>query len=110
MTSDPLYAAPFELTIFADNHDMDRIQTQTGGDAALTRMAFAWLATMRGIPQFYYGDEILAANADPGHHGQIRSEFPGGWPDHAANAFTGDGLATEQTQTQAYVRAPAPPT
>ncbi len=104
MVNDPLYPAPNELTIFVDNHDMDRIHTQMGRDPALTRMAFVWLATMRGIPQFYYGNEVLATNATPGHHGEIRSEFPGGWPDHADNAFTGEGLIDEQRQMQDFVR------
>lgn len=103
--NDPLYANPFELTIFTDNHDMDRVHTQMGRDADLTRMAFAWLLTMRGIPHTYYGDEVLMANDKPGDHGQIRSEFPGGWPDHAANAFTSEGLDDQAAQTQAFVRA-----
>lgn len=105
MVDDRLYADPMALTIFVDNHDMDRIHTQLGNDVALTRMAYVWLATMRGVPQLYYGGEVLAANASPHDHGEIRSEFPGGWDDHAANAFTGEGLEEDAAQMQAFVRA-----
>ena len=62
----------------------------------------AYLATMRGIPQIYYGTEILMT--DGGDHGTIRSDLPGGWPGDAADAVTGRGLSEAALRTQALVR------
>lgn len=104
LANDVLYADPMNFVIFADNHDMDRIHAQLGKDPALTKIALAYLATMRGAPQIYYGAEIAVANANPNDHGDIRSDFPGGWAGDAVNAFTGDGLSPEAADMQAYVR------
>lgn len=99
------YADPFHLMIFGDNHDMDRLYTQLGQDAALTRMAFTYLMTTRGIPQVYYGTEVLMSNSQaPDNHGVIRSDFPGGWKGDAVNAFSAQGLTDEQKDMQQYVR------
>jgi glycosidase len=68
-------------------------------------MAFTYLMTVRGIPQVYYGTEILMDNSHaPNDHGIIRSDFPGGWEGDAVNAFTGQGLADGQKEMQQYVR------
>jgi glycosidase len=99
------YADPLHLMVFGDNHDMDRLYTQLGKDDALTKMAFTYLMTVRGIPQVYYGTEILMDNSHaPNDHGIIRSDFPGGWEGDAVNAFTGQGLADGQKEMQQYVR------
>jgi glycosidase len=99
------YADPLHVMVFGDNHDMDRLYTQLGKDPALTKMAFAYLMTVRGIPQVYYGTEILMDNSQaPGDHGIIRSDLPGGWKGDAVNAFTGDGLTEAQKDMQQYVR------
>ena len=68
-------------------------------------MGIIYYSTMRGIPQFYYGTEILMnSDENPGDHGLIRTEFPGGWPDHSKNAFTGDGLSKDEKQTQLFFK------
>lgn len=89
--NDHLYPDPQNLVIFPDNHDMDRILTQLNGDIDLLKMAMIYFSTMRGIPQFYYGTEIGMKNDLPGH-GQIRSDFPGGWLGDSVNGFSGKGL------------------
>ena len=77
LTNDFLYADPFELVIFPDNHDMDRFYTQVNEDLDLYKMGMAYIATMRGIPQIYYGTEVLMSNTGhPGEHATIRSDFP----------------------------------
>lgn len=103
--NDFVYADPGYLLIFGDNHDMDRLFTQLNRDMDLARMALTFLLTVRGIPQIYYGTEVLLDNT--GHlnnHGIIRSDFPGGWKEDAVNAFTGAGLNPEQTAMQNYLR------
>ena len=105
LTMDFLYSDPDKLVIFPDNHDMDRFFTQVDNDMNLFKMGMAYMATMRGTPQIYYGTEVLMENNEaPGDHGIIRSEFPGGWPDHEVNAFTGEGLTGEQKEAQQYIK------
>lgn len=105
LANDFIYAEPNNLLVFGDNHDMDRLYTQLKKDAALTRMALTYLLTIRGIPQIYYGTEVLMDNS--GHlnnHGVIRSDFPGGWKEDTQNAFTGAGLSGEQRAMQLYLK------
>jgi len=59
---------------------------------------------MRGIPQIYYGTEILMNNPGTEDHGIIRSDFPGGWPGDKVNAFTGEGLTAPQKEAQELLR------
>lgn len=104
LANDFLYPDPNALVTFPDNHDMDRIFTQLNHDEALMRMAQAYVLTMRGVPQIYYGTEILMANGDDTSHGAIRSDFPGGWAGDEKNAFTGEGLSSAEKQNQNFVR------
>lgn len=102
---DFLYPDPNNLVIFPDNHDVDRFYTQIGEDFDLYKMGMAWVATMRGIPQIFYGTEILMNNTGAnGNHGIIRSDFPGGWEGDVVNAFTGKGLTTNQAEAQKYLQ------
>jgi glycosidase len=83
---------------------MSRIYTQLGEDYDLFRMAMAYVLTMRGAPQIYYGTEILMANPGTEDHGTIRSDFPGGWAGDRVNAFTGAGLNEQQREAQAFLK------
>jgi len=102
--NDYLYPSAEDLLIFPDNHDMSRIYTQLDEDYELYRMALVFYLTMRGIPQIYYGTEILMSHPGTDSHGAIRSDFPGGWSGDRANAFTGKGLGREQREAQDFVR------
>jgi neopullulanase len=104
LATDFLYADPQNLVVFPDNHDMDRIYTQLNQDADLTKLALAYILTTRGIPQLYYGTEILMHNEEKGDHGIIRTDFPGGWAGDKVNAFTGKGLSPEQQEMQHFTK------
>ncbi|MCX2741803.1 glycoside hydrolase family 13 protein [Pontibacter anaerobius] len=104
LATDFLYADPQNLVVFPDNHDMDRIYTQLNQDAALTKLALAYILTTRGIPQIYYGTEILMHNEEKDDHGIIRTDFPGGWAGDKTNAFTGKGLTKEQLEMQQFTK------
>lgn len=104
LANDFIYPDPAALVIFPDNHDMSRIYTQLGEDYDLFRMAMAYVLTMRGAPQIYYGTEILMANPGTEDHGTIRSDFPGGWVGDDKNAFTGKGLNEHERAAQAFVK------
>ena len=76
-----------------DNHDMSRIYTELNGNLTQTKMALSVLLMLPRIPQIYYGTEILMQDfKNPGDHGLIRTDFPGGWADDKVNAFSGYGL------------------
>jgi glycosidase len=102
--NDYLYPDPNNLVIFPDNHDMSRIFTQLHEDYDLFKMAIIYIMTMRGIPQLYYGTEILMSNKGTESHGIIRSDFPGGWQGDLVNAFTSTGLTGQQREAQQFVK------
>jgi len=104
MSSDFVYAEPYNLVVFPDNHDMSRIFTQLGHDQNLTKIAVAYFATTRGIPQYFYGTEILMDNRNSESHGVIRTDFPGGWKIDQANAFNGQGMETDQISMQKFTK------
>jgi glycosidase len=101
---DFLYPDPMKLVLFPGNHEMDRIYTQLEENVDLYAMAMAFYTTMRGIPQFYYGDEVLMSHPGTSSHGELRGNFPGGWEGDEVNAFTGEGLTDEQRAAQQLLR------
>jgi glycosidase len=104
LANDFLYADPFNLVIFLDNHDMSRFYTQVREDYGLFKLGLAYVLTMRGIPQIYYGTEILMANPESRRHGIIRSDFPGGWKTDTVNAFKSEGLTARQQEAKGYLK------
>jgi len=91
--NDFLYAHPQDLVVFPDNHDMSRIYTQLNEDYDLYRMAMTYILTTRGIPQIYYGTEILMSNKGSDSHGIIRSDFPGGWDGDSKSVVEKRGMS-----------------
>jgi neopullulanase len=84
-----LYADPMKNCIFLDNHDMDRVYSVLGEDWSKMRMVYNWLFTLRGMPQLYYGTEVLMKNFKVNTDATVREDFPGGWPedDRSKNLF-----------------------
>jgi glycosidase len=94
-----MYQDPMTNVVFLDNHDMTRFFSQVKEDVAKQKMGLCWLLTTRGIPQLYYGTEIImkgVANPD----GWVRLDFPGGWKGDKKNAFTGEGLTDDEKSVQ----------
>ena len=83
------------MTFFA-NHDHARTGDVLQQDPARMKLAIALLATLRGIPQLYYGDEMMFLERKdvPSHDGAKRIDFPGGWEGDADNLFTAQGRAS----------------
>ncbi|MBX2843471.1 MAG: glycoside hydrolase family 13 protein [Flammeovirgaceae bacterium] len=104
LANDFVYAEPENLVIFPDNHDMNRFYAQVGEDVDLLKLGLTYMLTTRGIPQIYYGTEILMSNPGDGDHGIIRSDFPGGWEGDEINGFTGKGLTEEQKEMQEWLK------
>lgn len=86
---DFLYTDPWLNVIFVDNHDLDRFYSSIGEDYDKFRLGMTMIYTMRGIPQIYYGTEILKTGAGP--DGLKRKDFPGGWEEDPIDAFTEEG-------------------
>ena len=96
-TNDFLYPNPNNLLTFIENHDTQRFN-HLYPDFKKYQMAMTLIATIRGIPQLYYGSEIgMAGNKDKGD-ADIRQDFPGGWNGDSNNAFTKLGRTNIQNQ------------
>lgn len=104
LASDFLYADPYNLVVFPDNHDMSRFYTQVNENYDLFKLGITYLMTVRGIPQLYYGTEILMTNPGTNDHGIIRSDFPGGWDNDEINAFDGKGLTELQNDNIEFLK------
>ncbi|MFC0781114.1 glycoside hydrolase family 13 protein [Flavobacterium sp. HJSW_4] len=95
---DFLYPNTNNILVFAENHDTDRMNDKFKYDLPKYKLAMALLATVRGIPQIYYGSEIaMGGDKDNGGDADIRQDFPGGWASDKNNAFTKEGRTPEQT-------------
>ncbi len=86
--------------IFPDNHDVERIFEVLNQDYARFEMAMALYYTMRGIPQIYYGTEILMTGNKSKGDGAIRQDMPGGWPGDSICAFTGKQMNKQTLRAQ----------
>lgn len=97
--NDFLYADVNNILVFAANHDTNRINEIYSGDIATYKMIMTLVATVRGIPQFYYGDEIgMRGDKNTLGDGDIRRDFPGGWVSDLQTAFTTEGRTDFQNQ------------
>ena len=97
---DWLYPHPERLVTFIGNHDTTRFLSRPGVSVADLKLAFALLATLRGMPQIYSGDEVaMRGGEDPDN----RRDFPGGFPGNAPSAFTAAGRTPEQAEVHDWV-------
>ncbi len=103
LAQDFLYPDPYNLVIFGDNHDTNRIFTRVGEDLDKLKMALTFLFTTRGIPQVYTGTELLESAYEHHGHGELRSNFPGGWPDDPVNKFTREERSEEQNMVVDHI-------
>ncbi len=102
LANDILYPDPNNLVIFPDNHDMARFFMQLNMDVDLYKLGITFFLTTRGIPQIFYGSEILMTHNKGNDHGSIRKDFPGGWDGDKINGFTGAGLKTDEADIQNF--------
>lgn len=102
LAKDFVYRDPMKNVVFFDNHDMSRIYSVLGENFDKYKSAFAWLLTTRGIPEMYYGDEILMKNfSSP--DGLVREDFPGGWPGDKTDKFISSGRTPKENEAFDYV-------
>lgn len=105
LAQDVLYKDPTSNCIFLDNHDMDRIFSVLGEDWSKMKMVLNWLLTLRGMPQLYYGTEVLMKNFKVNTDATVREDFPGGWPTDPAskNRFTEAGRSILEQNCYSYI-------
>jgi glycosidase len=104
LVQDILYKDPMRNEIFFDNHDQDRFYSVIGEDFAKYKMGIALLLTQRGIPQIYYGTEILMKNFKDPSDAEVRKDFPGGWKEDSANKFISSGRTAQENEAYDYVK------
>ena len=92
---DYLYANPSSVLAFIENHDTDRF-LRNGTDTLALKQALALLLTINRTPQIYYGTEILMNGTKEVTDGNVRKDFPGGFPGDKANCFTAEGRTRAQ--------------
>lgn len=85
LADDHLYPNTFNMLVFGENHDVGRLLNMVGNNIDNLKLATAFLATVRGIPQLYSGTEVLMSGNGFEGHAYIREDFPGGW--------TGDSIS-----------------
>ena len=105
-TQDLVYANPMSLLTFFDNHDTARFTTDDEKAQNINRykQALAFLLTTRGIPQIYYGTEILMTGDKAKGDGDLRKDFPGGWTGDATDSFTPEGRKGLQKEAFDFTR------
>ena len=103
IASDFVYQDPLRNEIHLDNHDITRFYTTVGENFTKFKSGMAILLTLRGIPQIYYGTELLmtgVSNPD----GLLRSDFLGGWKEDKVNKFTDAGRTTKENEAFNYIK------
>lgn len=103
IANDYSYTNINNLLVFAENHDTQRYNYLLKSNLAKYKMAMSFLMTTRGIPQIYYGSEIGMTGSKDNGDGNVRRDFPGGWPNDSTNAFTAKGRTTVQNEYFDYL-------
>ncbi|GHT30698.1 alpha-amylase [Bacteroidia bacterium] len=93
------------LLRFLENHDTDRYLREMPTDLRAYKQGLAFLLTIPGTPQLYYGMELLmnGTKSAPGGDGNIRLDMPGGWAEDTQNWFVRDGRSAIQNEAWDYV-------
>ena len=100
LSHDFVYHDLSNMMIFPGNHDTDRLGDVLRKNPNRVKIAMAMMATMRGYPQIFAGDELMFTSCDLSMgHGGLRVDFPGGWPGDKMNLFTAEGRAEATKNT-----------
>ena len=102
LSHDFVYHDLSNMMIFPGNHDTARLGDVLRKNPNRVKIAMAMMATMRGYPQIFAGDELMFVSnnlRDAGDHGGLRVDFPGGWEGDEMNLFTSEGRAKAAKNT-----------
>jgi glycosidase len=104
LAQDLAYADATKNVNFLENHDHHRFFSVIGEDFNKYKMGITWLMTLRGIPHFYYGTEILMKNFKDPSDAEVRRDFPGGWKEDAVNKFDKSGRTEQENLAFDFVK------
>ncbi|MBK8951684.1 MAG: cyclomaltodextrinase N-terminal domain-containing protein [Chitinophagaceae bacterium] len=104
LAQDVVYKNPMRNCLFLDNHDMNRFYSMVGEDFLKYQMGINLLLTQRGIPQLYYGTEVLMKNYKDPSDAEVRKDFPGGWPGDTQNKFLASGRTEQENKAYNYIK------
>jgi len=101
---DYVYPDIYNVLRFLENHDTDRFLPEMPTDLAAFKQAHAFLLTITGTPQLYYGQELLMNGTKNGNDGHIRKDVPGGWPGDTVDQFEASGRSDIQNEAWNYLQ------
>ena len=101
LRSDALYPDASRLVTMANNHDTRRFMSLEGATVEGAMLHLAYVTTIRGTPQLYYGEEIAMRGGDDPDN---RRDFPGGFPGDPRNAFAREGRTPEEQRMYEWTR------
>lgn len=104
MCYDYVYPDIYNVLRFLENHDTNRFLPAMPDNLDAFRQATAFLLTIPGIPQLYYGQELLMNGLKDGGDGYVRRDVPGGWPDDKENQFEASGRSAIQNEAWSYLQ------
>lgn len=87
-----------------ENHDTDRFLVEAPKNLDAYKQAVAFLLTIPGIPQLYYGQELLMTGNTKIDYGYIRPDMPGGWKGDTTNVFDKKGRTPMQQEAFDFMR------
>lgn len=102
---DYVYPNPLNVLRFLDNHDTERVLLSRPDSLDQWKQAITLLLTMPGIPQIYYGTEILMNGTRQGGDGNVRKDMPGGFPGDDTTVFTREGRDSLENEAVDYISA-----
>lgn len=100
---DYIYPDPLGVMRFLDNHDTERYLLDVPESLDQWKQGVALLLTLPGIPQLYYGTELLMAGDRKPGDGNVRRDMPGGFPGDAVNAFAREGRTPLQNEAFDFI-------
>ena len=103
LSLDYLYEDPQHVLTFLDNHDTDRFLPAMPENLRSWKQAVTFLLTSRGIPQIYYGTELLMFGDRKVADGCVRQDVPGGFPGDDHNEFTAAGRSALQNEAFDFI-------
>lgn len=102
---DYVYPNPLNVLRFLDNHDTERFIVTMPDSLAHWKQALTILLTIPGIPQLYYGTELLMHGTRQGGDGNVRRDVPGGFPGDTISVFSREGRSAMQNEAFDYIAA-----
>ncbi|MEL6134920.1 MAG: cyclomaltodextrinase C-terminal domain-containing protein, partial [Bacteroidota bacterium] len=105
LAKDYVYKDASKNVIFLDNHDVGRFASTINEDMDAYKMGLGFLLTTRGIPQVYYGTELMMPNSSKRERDdRYREEFSGGWEGDKENKFEASGRTKKEQEAFEYFR------